>query len=196
MVQFNELSISPDGQSVVIDVSIPSESYYDKVYLDSVLIDNQDTYIGTGVSSTPIYTYEVPTEQQLKFKKGTSEYKTKHLRLVVKASDLSSKSLDGILFVYVRTKGTYGFDTPCGCDEITSMACVTNLKPFYDATMGYVRQLGSSCETPKGFIDQILKTKALETSIRTKNYVQAIDLWRNFRGSSSGVSAAGCGCHA
>lgn len=196
MVQFNELLITPDAKTLIIDVSIPSESYYDKVYLDSVLIDNQDTYVGTGVSSTPIYSYTVPTEQQLKYKKGTTEYKTKHLRLVVKSTDLPAGSLNGILFVYVRTKGTYGFDTPCGCDEITSLACVINLKPFYDLAMANINQLAADCAIPQGFINQILQLKALEVSVRTRNYPKAIKLWKEYNGSVAQVSTGGCGCHA
>ena len=194
MVQFNELLISPDAKSMIIDVSIPSEDYYKDVYLDSVLIDNQDTYVGTGVSSTPVYTYLVPTTQQLKYKKGTTEYKTKHLRLVINAEELTQGTFDGIFFVYVRTKGTYGAGTPCGCDEITTLASVTNLKPFYDTTMSYIRELGNTCEIPKGFINQLLRTKAIETAIRTRNYTEAVNLWKDYRGTSTNIKRGGCGC--
>ena len=194
MVQFNELSVSPDAKTMTIDVTIPSESYYDNVYLDSIIIDNQDTYVGTGPSSHPVYEYVVPPTRELVYKEGTTENKVKHLRLVINAYEMNC-TLDGIFFVYVMTKGTYKADTPCGCDDITTMASVTNMKPFYDNIMQYIKEVGNDCAQPKGFIDQFLRTKSLEVAIRTRNYPQAIKLWKEYRGKTPRVVKGGCGCH-
>lgn len=180
MVQFNELGITQDTQSLIVDVSIPNESYYEDVYIDSIVIDNQDTYVGTGVSSTPVYSY-------------TAENNTKHVRLIIGINQMDCATLNGLFFIYVRTNGTYKPDTPCGCDDITTMATVTNLKPLYDNIMQYIREMGNNCDIPRGFIDQILKTKALEVAVRTKHYRQAIDIWKGFN-STPIIRKGGCGC--
>lgn len=193
MVQFNELNVNLDRDALVIDVSIPNESYCEGIYIDSVVIDNQDTYVGVGPSSQPVYEYTVPfTKKNLGGQ--DVENNIKHLRLTISSNELLC-SLDSLFFVYVRVRGTYGPDTPCGCDDITTMASVTNMKPFYDNIMQYIREVGNDCVQPKGFIDQFLRTKSLEIAIRTRNYPQAIKLWREHRGKTPRVVKGGCGCH-
>ena len=46
MVQFNELRITPDGQKLIIDVSVKDLEYYTNVYLDTVQIDAANTPCG------------------------------------------------------------------------------------------------------------------------------------------------------
>ena len=61
MVDFNELRVSLEGSKLVIDASVKNLDYYKDVYIDAVAIDSQDTYIENGVSTKPIYKYEVDT---------------------------------------------------------------------------------------------------------------------------------------
>ena len=56
MVQFNELRITPDGQKLIIDVSVKDLEYYTNVYLDTVQIDTQDSFVESGPSSKVVYT--------------------------------------------------------------------------------------------------------------------------------------------
>ncbi|HZJ98979.1 MAG TPA: hypothetical protein VFC79_03180 [Tissierellaceae bacterium] len=51
MVTFNELRITPDGNTLIIDVAIKDLRYYDNVGLDTILIDTQDTFTAEGPSS-------------------------------------------------------------------------------------------------------------------------------------------------
>lgn len=62
MVRFNQLNITPDGLKVIIDVSVKEDSYYQDVYLQSIVIDTQDTYSTSGPSSTPVYKKELSYE--------------------------------------------------------------------------------------------------------------------------------------
>ena len=181
MVKFNELRISNDGKSLTIDVQVLSDSYYDNVYLDSIIIDNQDTYVGTGPSSTPKYSYNIQDN-------------LKRISIIVDYRDLGS--LEGLFFVYVRVKGTPSPDTPCGKDNITTMGTVTNMYPFYQQAMSYIKELAGNCTIPRGFTDYILRLRALELAIRTGNYPSAIDYYnRFFKGSrSSSIKKGGCGC--
>lgn len=190
MIHFNQLTISPDGQHLIIDVSVLSESYYKNVYIDSIIIDNQDTYVGSGPSSKPVYSYSVP-DGTSKLTKKT--YSQKHVRLDLTPADLN---LDGLLFVYVRTKGTPSADTPCGMDNITTMGTVSNMYPFYQQAMNYIKELSSNCSVPQNFTDYILRLKALELSVRTGNYPDAVNYYNRFFSgkAKSSIRKGGCGC--
>lgn len=194
MVHFNELRITSDGQYLIIDVAVRNESYYKDVYLDSILIDNQDTYVGTGPSSTPIFEYTVPITQIVDGK--TKLVKQKSIRLVLEAIDLTTRSLKDLLFVYVRVKGTPTPDTPCDMDNITTLGTVVNMYPFYQQAINYIGELASNCNIPQNFIDFILRTKALELSLKTGNYPDAIKFFNKFFNGkdTTVIRKGGCGC--
>lgn len=191
MIHFNELRISSDAQHLIIDVSVLSESYYKNVYIDSIIIDNQDTYVGSGPSSKPVYSYSVP-DGTSKLTKKT--YSQKHIRLDLSAADLGS--LDGLFFVYVRTKGAPTADTPCGMDNITTMGTVSNMYPFYQQAMNHIKELANNCSIPQNFTDYILRLKALELAVRTGNYPDAIKYYNRFFSgkAKSSIRKGGCGC--
>lgn len=191
MIHFNELKISADAQHLIIDVSVRSESYYKDVYIDSIVIDNQDTYVGTGPSSNPVYSYSVP-DSVSKLTKKT--YGRKHVRLDLNPADLGS--LDGLFFVYVRAKGIPSADTPCGMDNITTLGTVCNMYPFYQQAMNYIKEIANNCSAPQNFTDYILKLKGLELAVRTGNYPDAIKYYNKFFSgkSKSFIKIGGCGC--
>lgn len=45
MVDINELYITPDNKKIILDISVKKKKYYKDVYLDSVIIDTQDTFV-------------------------------------------------------------------------------------------------------------------------------------------------------
>jgi hypothetical protein len=216
MIQFNELRITPDSQHLIIDVSIDNSSYYDNVILDSIVIDTQDTYVANGPSSKPIYTYNIDTENNYNYTYSTPEEcscnpvvsdddkaycltyaseQNKYIRLILSAKDLGISLNDNILFVYAIATGTPAPDTPCGMDNSIVMSTVVNLYPVYQNTMCYLRELDSDCQVPKGFIDMILRLKAVELCIRTGNYTKAISYWKRFFLGRTQVPTYNCGCN-
>lgn len=191
MIHFNELKITPDNKHLIIDVSVSNESYYDNVYLDSIIVDNQDTYVGTGPSSNPIYEYTV----QDTMSPVTGEPNgVKHIRLDLDTIDI--ENLQGLFFVYVRVKGTPSPDTPCGMDNIITMGTVTNMYSFYQQAMNYIGELASNCLVPQNFIDYILRLKGLELAIKTGNYPDAIKYYNKFFNGKESVviRKGGCSC--
>ena len=190
MVHFNELRITSDGQHLIIDVSVLSESYYKNVYIDSIVIDNQDTYVGSGPSSNPVYQYSIPDTMSKLTKKYVSY---KNVRLDLTPTDLP---LNGLLFVYVRTKGTPAADTPCGLDNMTTLGTVTNMYPFYQQAMNYIGELANNCSVPQNFTDYILKMKGLELAVRIGNYTDAIKFYNKFFNGKENtvVRKGGCSC--
>lgn len=39
MLEFRELRITPDGNHLIIDVAVQEHSYYENVFIDSIIID-------------------------------------------------------------------------------------------------------------------------------------------------------------
>lgn len=199
MITFDQLAITTDGKYLIIDARIDNSRYFDNVYIDSVVIDSQDTYIQNGPSSNPVFVYEVPDSQydtvfsvsepcgcgpvidQQDSCCTTDEHgKSRHIRLVISEKELGMSFRNNMLFVYVIAKGCPSPDTPCGYDNSKVMGVVVNLYPYYQSMMSGVREIGETCEVPRYFINNILRFKALELSIKTGNYMQAIKYWRKF----------------
>ena len=59
MIQYNELQITSDGKYLIIDASIETSDYFKDMFIDSIIIDNQDTYVDGSPSDNPIYTYNL-----------------------------------------------------------------------------------------------------------------------------------------
>ena len=217
MLHFNELRYSKDNKYLIIDVGIDYEDYYSDVILDSIVIDNQDTFIVNGPSSKPIYTYKVEEEylkvysipencscNPVRVKDDESYCFTydldamKHIRLELLLTTLGIDPCRDILFVYAIATGAPAADTPCGLDNSKIMGTVFNLQGIYNGMMSYIRQLENNCAIPKNFIDAILKYKALEVAIRTGNYPLVIQYWNKFyqnKTCSFATNIKPCGCY-
>lgn len=216
MLHFNELRITQDNRFLIIDVSVDNQDYFDDVLLDSIVIDTQDTFVPNGPSDNPLYVYNVEDAYDLTyslpeqcncnpvrvdedksycFTYGTQQMK--NVRLELKLSDWKDLSpCNTMFFVYVKSKGTPSADTPCGFDKGQIIGTVINLQPIYKQTLNYLRELECDCEIPKGFIDMILKLKAIELCVRTGNYVQAVKYWKKFFIKNQCKSpTSNCGCY-
>ena len=58
MIVFNNIRISQDDKYITIDAEIENNKYYENMYIDSVIIDTQDTFSPNGPSNNPVYTYK------------------------------------------------------------------------------------------------------------------------------------------
>lgn len=191
MIHFNELRIVEN--KLIIDVSVLSEDYYKDVYLDSIVIDNQDTYISNGPSSNPVYDYTVPDDDTIITQEPVGK---KHIRLVL--DKLDGINTTDLLFVYVRTKGAPTSDTPCGWDTKTTLGVVYDECPMYKQAMNYISEIGEDCNIPMGFIDFILGKKALDVSILAGHHTESIKFFNKFfknRKVKLNKGRRGCGCN-
>lgn len=200
MITFNQLSIAPSGKHLIIEATVDSSSYFDNVEIDSVVIDSQDTYIPNGPSSKPIFVYSTSKDEVDKtysipegcgcnpvlededdsycFTKG--EHLVKHINLYISEQELGVSLKSNMLFVYVIARGYPSPDTPCGYDNSKVMGVVVNLYPYYQSMMSGVKEISDTCNVPRHFINNILRFKAIELSIKTGNYIQAIQYWKKF----------------
>ena len=212
MVDFNELRVSPDRKNLIIDVSIKDLSYYENVYIDSIIIDTQDTYIPSGPSNSPIFTYEVVSNvtpvyslpdcgcnqvQDYIDKENcfeTSNNEEKRVRLELDNTALDNHLKGNLFFVYVITKGTPSSDTPCNMDNTINLGVTADTYPIYTNMLNSLKELGS-CGTPKLFTDAFLRFKAFELSIKTGQYSQVINYWNKYFKSLDIPNNTNCSCN-
>lgn len=212
MVDFNELRVSPDRKNLIIDVSIKDLSYYENVYIDSIIIDTQDTYIPSGPSNSPIFTYEVVSNvtpvyslpdcgcnqvQDYIDKENcfeTSNNEEKRVRLELDNTALDNHLKGNLFFVYVITKGTPSSDTPCNMDNTINLGVTADTYPIYTNMLNSLKEL-ESCETPKLFTDAFLRFKAFELSIKTGQYSQVINYWNKYFKSLDIPNNTNCSCN-
>ena len=213
MIHFNELRVSPNNTHLIIEAEIDSDKYFDKVYISDIIIDTQDTYSPNGPSDKAIYhhttkkendlIYSLPdngcnpiqVEDDLSYCFVDSIQSQRKVRLVLSAKDLGVELNSNMFFVYVRAEGYPDENTPCGWDKELIMGTVVNLLPIYRMSIEYIKELNITCNTPKGFIDSILRFKALELSIKTGNYLEAIKLWNKFFMNKITNSTNKCNCY-
>ena len=212
MVDFNELRVSPDRKNLIIDVSIKDLSYYENVYIDSIIIDTQDTYIPSGPSNSPIFTYEVVSNvtpvyslpdcgcnqvQDYIDKENcfeTSNNEEKRVRLELDNTALDNHLKGNLFFVYVITKGTPASDTPCNMDNTINLGVTADTYPIYTNMLNSLKEL-ESCGTPKLFTDAFLRFKAFELSIKTRQYSQIINYWNKYFKSLDIPNNTNCSCN-
>ena len=196
MIQFNTLKITQDGKNLIINASVKNLSYYTNVLIGSIVIDNQDTYSANGPSSNPIYEHSF-SGKDLVTNEDIAGFK--NISITVSAKELLDNNgdlNDDILYVYLIAVGTPSADTPCGMDNVNTLGVALNLRPIYNNGMSYIKQVESTCEIPKDFIDFILRYKALDLALKTENYIQANKYWNKFFKNNNVVSlnTNSCGC--
>jgi len=184
MIQFNKLSINQAGTILTIDASVKDESYYTNVYIDNVAIDTQDTFLETGPSTNKIYL-------------NTLSGNNKSIQLSLTYSDLLQALDSNMFFVWITTKGTPSSDTPCGEDVISTVGVAIDLYPLYQYAINYMNELTNNCNIPKGFINFILRLKALKLAIQTGNYTKSINFWNMFFKNIDldTTNTSNCSCH-
>lgn len=183
MIKFTELRVHKGHLLITAEVREIDE-YYDDIYISQIKIDSQDTFISSGPSSNLIYESETFTDK-------------KKVTLDLDATDFTGE-IDmnkTMFFVYAIASGTPDPSTPCGLDETPSVGVTFSLCPIYNETMGYVKEVENTCEIPKAFINMILQLKAIQYSINSGHFTQAIKYYNKFYKNLSEGSTASCGCY-
>lgn len=169
MIKYNTLKI--EGNNLIIDFEVEDKPYYSNISIEGVRIDTPLTY-GTD---TPYYIYD---------EDDVTRYEAE-----IFIPDVRKELLIITPQVYVALPP----DTPCGAD-IIDMAAVYDRNVLLDKGLGYLKELGDTCEISRGFVDFILKRHALDMAIATCNYSMAIKYWKMLT-MIKGTTIKGCGCH-
>ena len=196
MIRFNELKI--EDNYIIIDVQIEEEKYFKDMYIDSIVIDTQDTFIANGPSSKAIYTKTFNTDtdvnkEEIIYTQGTDKYN--RVRIYIDGKDLNVDIHKTMFFVYVIAGGTPSAYTPCRWDENKALHTLVDTQVLYNNMIQYVKELNKDCSTPNNFINAILQFNAIDLALKTNQYPLAIDLWKRFYNDiESNVVLPNCGC--
>lgn len=169
MIKYNTLKI--EGNNLIIDFEVEDKPYYGNVSIEGVRIDTPLTY-GTD---TPYYIYD---------EDDVTRYEAEIFIPDVKKE---------LLIITPQVHVALPPDTPCGAD-IIDMAAVYDRNVLLDKGLGYLKELGDTCEISRGFVDFILKRHALDMAIATCNYSMAIKYWKMLT-MIKGTTIKGCGCN-
>ena len=197
MIRFNELKI--EDNYIIIDVQIEEEKYFKDMYIDSIVIDTQDTFIANGPSSKAIYTKTFNTDTDIKkeeivYTQGTDKYN--RVRIYIDGKDLNIDIHKTMFFVYVIAGGTPAADTPCRWDENKALHTLVDVQLLYNTMIQYVKELNKDCSTPDNFINAILQFNAIDLALKTNQYPLAIELWKRFYSDiESNAVLPNCGCN-
>ena len=197
MIRFNELKI--EDNYIIIDVQIEEEKYFKDMYIDSIVIDTQDTFIANGPSSKAIYTKTFNTDtdvnkEEIVYTQGTDKYN--RVRIYIDGKNLNVDIHKTMFFVYVIAGGTPSADTPCRWDENKALHTLVDTQVLYNNMIQYVKELNKDCSTPDNFINAILQFNAIDLALKTNQYPLAIDLWKRFYSDiESNTVLPNCGCN-
>ena len=183
MVEFNKLFVIPYNKGIYIDCSVLGMPYFNNVYIDKIVVDTQDTFSKDGVSKYPVYSYTISGNQ-------------KRVQMTIKATDLLVPTMEGnMFFVYVITKGVPSCDVPCGLDSPITLGVGVDAYPIYRKALKYLSETYHKCDIPRAFIDFILRYRAFQICLKTRDFPLAITYWKKFTNSISTKPSNGCGCN-
>ena len=148
----------------MIDISVQDLSVYEGVYLSSVKIDTQDTYVDNGPSEHPVFTATSINDKNYRVELAKGDF-TPALNDVTKT----------LFFVYITTVDTSNDNT-----TQTIVTVVYDTQVVAIMGLNQLNELADECKIPKSLIDFILKQKALELAIETGNFIKAIKYWNSF----------------
>lgn len=168
MIEFKILEINAEGTEIHLMANVKDEPYYENVYIKSVKIDTQDTYVEGGAPSGSCITIAgFPSN-------------TKSIDLHLTSQDLNNLDLQKNFFIfYIQNMGTPSPDVPCGHDKEYNIGVVYNKPAIYAQGMNLIKSLGNNCEVSTDMMNFIAQTEGLDYALKTGNLPEAVSLWEN-----------------
>lgn len=202
MVIFNELSISSDKQSLVIDCSVEGLPVYSDMYIKTVYLEYYKNAETIGVPSSKALTV---------YDKQDGDDPQQDMRFCVSKeqlpSDMGVSDFDkGLFFVTVICDGDLPASAAlmgCGTDDTVDTAIVLDWHRVYERGMQYISKLTdecfNDCEDIPGFRNFILLWNALRLALATCDYGQIGKAWERFlkiytNNKATLSTSGGCGC--
>lgn len=198
MLQWDELSITPDGKYLVIDVQVQDSAFYNNIYIESIYMNayskSEDFNDGLENAHTIHIWRDYTTPESTytdKYKEVGEQGQTyRHLRKCVDIDLIK----DNLLFITATNNNAFAPDTPCSCKKTMLLGIVYNKQILYKNSISALQTL-NGCTPSKELIDHILNIKAFELSLGTGDYKSAIGYWNNIFKNNKVVSHTKCHCH-
>ena len=193
MIQFNNLEFLT-SRKLRVNAEVLDLDYFANVYIDSVIIDTEDTVCPTGPSDNPPIVFH-PSGTNLK-----------SIDQIIDVSEIVIPETK-MLFVYIKCTGVPTPDTPCGMDGEYSMKPVVNYQDIYKegltraGCVGGCGCLGVECEIDTAFANFALQYFRLTTALDNDDVETAYDAWIHIthKGRSKRLSikqtTKPCGCN-
>lgn len=168
MIDFKHLEFL-NSKTLRVSVEVKDLDYYTNVYIDSIIIDTEDTVCETGPSDNPARTIHY-------------DGNLKSINTTIDVSDIVS---DGpkMLFVYIRCTGTPAVNTPCGLDNQDSMMPVVDYQSVYDSALKLARCTSKcgcadgNCHIDVVFANFALQYFRMEQGLKNGNWSDAYDAY-------------------
>lgn len=192
MIQFNDLQFLT-SKTLRLSAKVIDLEYYDAVYIDSIIIDTEDTVCETGPSDNPPFVLHLNEP-------------VKELNTTINVTTLLQ---DGpkMLFVYVRCTGTPYPEPPCGLDNQDTMQPVVDYQSIYNTALKLAKCIGKcgcldgECSVDTAFANFALQYFRMEQGLKNGNWSDAYDAYcwlmhRHGNVQYKGSSASrGCSCN-
>lgn len=201
MVIFNEVRLTEDKTSLVVDCSVEALDIYNSMYINTIYVDYYKNVTTAGVPSEKarkIYDRQDDTQNRQSVRRCLNETS-------ISIANFGTDVFEGGLFyVIVNCAGSLPASAAtysCRADNTQDIAIVPDWKMLYQHGMGHVARLAMSascnCEDGAGLEQFALLWNAIRLAIAACDYKQVEKLWDKFLGISSGngvASSISCGC--
>ena len=150
MIVFNELEVTPDGKTLIIDISCKSTEYY----ITGIKIDTQDTYLDGGPSEKA---YSISVEN------------LRHVKYYLLKEELKSDPNSTMYFIYVSTS-----------NENITLGITFKAYDIYYKLLQEAKLNMDTLSISDDFIDTFLTFEALKAAINTNHFIEAINIFKKY----------------
>ena len=192
MIQFNDLKFLT-SKTLRINAEVIDLGYYNNVYIESIIIDTEDTVSETGPSDNPPFILNLGTP-------------VKKINTTINVAPLLDNG-PKMLFVYLRCTGVPAGDTPCGLDNQDTMQPVVDYQSVYNTALKLAKCVGKcgcldgDCSIDTAFANFALQYFRMEQGLANGNWSDAYDAYcwlmhkyGNIKYKGSNASR-GCSCN-
>jgi len=204
MIVFDELRVTNDAQTLVIDVRIRKEEIYKDVHITNIVVGTHKTYKegslngeGTTIPFNILNKYTDSNDHVL------LRLENYDLNPVAKKDSKEYIDLEkDLIYVYVNTTPLNNSNCPslpCDMMQTHNIGVTLYMGNIYNLFMRYMNELNNkSCDNqvPQNLIDLILRYTALTTAIDSKHFIKANEFYTKwFSGDKFNMTESNCGCH-
>ena len=168
MIQFNDLKFLT-SKTLRINAEVIDLEYYNNVYIQSIIIDTEDTVQETGPSDNAPFVLNLTGQPR-------------SINTTIDVSSLVEGS-PKMLFVYIRCAGVPTTDTPCGLDNQDTMQIVIDYQQVYNIALKLAKCVtkcgcvDGACAIDTNFANFALQYFRMEEGIKNGNWSDAYDAY-------------------
>lgn len=207
MVIFNDLRISDDKQSLIVDCFIENLNVYSGMYIKEIAVDYYKNVETSGTASEDAITI---------YENRTDDTSVKAVRACLTVDEIkkhetfgAAKLAGGLFYVFVTCEAESSAAVaalgtlPCGYDQTSDIGIVPDWELLYRIGLKNINDMAfacfDKCNDSTNFIQFLLLWSSLKLAMNSCEYAIVEDVWdrilKLFSFDENGVSIVnGCGC--